>query len=242
MKNLNSRIAVVTGATGGMGVEIVRDLARDHVVYALGRNAGTLAELADLDNVEVVATDLAEDLLRGQGVPQLRELTRVDVLVHAAAIARNHTVERATTREWHAHLDLNVVVPAALSRELLPALREAAGQIVFINSGAGNGAHPGNTVYAVTKHALRGLADAMRKEESSNGVRVSTVSPGPTDTAMLRGLNEAQKIDYVPEHYIDPVEVARAIRFVVDAGESTQITNVDVRPRVELTDRNQPGR
>lgn len=220
-----------------MGVQIVRDLAVDHVVYALGRDPEALAGLAELENVEVVASDMVEDLLRGEGVAQLRELTRVDVLVHAAAIARNHTVERATIGEWHAHLDLNVIVPAALSRQLLPALREAAGQVVFINSGAGNGAHPGNTVYAVTKHALRGLADAMRREESNNGVRVSTVSPGPTDTAMLRGLNQSQGIEYVPEHYIDPVEIARAVRFVVDAGESTQITNVDVRPRVELADR-----
>lgn len=229
--------AIVTGATGGMGIHIVKDLARDHVVYALGRNAEALAQLAGIENVVTVETDIVADVLGGAGVEKLSGLESVDVLVHAAAIARNMSVETATVEEWHAHLDLNVVVPAELTRQLLPQLRAAAGQIVFINSGAGNGAHPGNTVYAVSKHALRGLADAVRKEEAGNGVRVSTVSPGPTDTNMLRGLMEAQDKDYQPEFYIDPVEIANAIRFVVDAGVTTQITNVDVRPRVELGDR-----
>ncbi|BAC19147.1 oxidoreductase, short chain dehydrogenase/reductase family protein [Corynebacterium efficiens YS-314] len=237
---MSEAVAVVTGATGGMGVEIVRDLARDHRVYALGRNAGVLAQLEGIDNVVAVETDIVSDLLgdNGAGIPQLPDLRRVDVLVHAAAIAHNRSVESATVRDWHDHLDLNVVVPAELTRQLLPALRAAQGQIVFINSGAGTGAHPGNTIYSASKHALRGLADALRREESVAGVRVSTVSPGPTDTPMLRGLVEDKGGEYRPEWYIEPVEVARAIRFVVDAGETTQITNVDVRPRVELADRN----
>lgn len=237
---MSEAVAVVTGATGGMGVEIVRDLARDHRVYALGRNAEVLAQLEKVDNVVAVEADIVSDILgdNGHGIPQLHDLQRVDVLVHAAAIAHNRSVESATVRDWHDHLDLNVVVPAELTRQLLPAVREAQGQIVFINSGAGTGAHPGNTIYSASKHALKGLADALRREESTNGVRVSTVSPGPTDTPMLRGLVEDKGGAYRPEWYIEPVEVARAIRFVVDAGETTQITNVDVRPRVELADRN----
>lgn len=230
-------VAVVTGATGGMGYEIVRDLARDHEVYALGRNEEALMELAEIDNVNTVATDLVADVLGGAGVEKLSSLARVDVLVHAAAIARHASVESSTVDEWHQHLDLNVIAPSELTRQLLGALRAAEGQVIFINSGAGNGAHPNNTIYAVSKHALRGLADALRKEEANNGVRVSTVSPGPTDTAMLRGLMDSQGNDYTPEIYIDPREVAEAIRFVVSAGATTQITNVDVRPRVELGDR-----
>lgn len=220
-----------------MGVEIVKNLARDHEVYALGRNKEVLEELARLDNVVAVDTDIVADVLDGGGIDKLKDVDRVDVLIHAAAIAHHHSVETARRDDWYKHLDLNVVVPAELTRQLLEPLRSAQGQVVFINSGAGQGAHPGNTVYAVSKHALRGLADALRKEESGYGVRVSTVSPGPTDTPMLRGLMEEKSATYRPEFYIDPVEVAGAIRFVVDAGPTTQITNVDVRPRVELSDR-----
>lgn len=234
---LKTKIAVLTGATGGMGIEIAKDLARDHIVYALGRNPEQLQALSEIDGVEIVETDVVDDVLEKGGVDKLKNLERVDTLVHAAAVARDATVESGSAAEWRAHLDLNVVVPAELSRQLLPALRAAAGHIIFINSGAGNGPHPGNTIYAASKHALRGLADAFRKEEANNGVRVTTVSPGPTDTAMLRGLMDAQGQEYKPGLYIEAKEIANAIRFVIDAGETTQITNVDVRPRVELADR-----
>lgn len=234
-------IAIVTGATGGMGREIVADLARTHHVYALGRNDTALAELGALARVTPVATDLVVDLLDTEEAPTcvqtLMDLQRVDVVVHAAAIATKFSVESASVVDWRHAMDVNVHVPAELTRRLLPALRAARGTAIFINSGAGRGSYGDNIVYAATKHALYALADGLRKAESTAGVRVSTVAPGPTDTPMLEGLYAQDGKDYVPEHYIEPVEVARAIRLVVDAGESTQITDVAVRPRIEIADR-----
>lgn len=230
------KVAVVTGATGGMGLEIIRDLVEDHTVFALGRNEEKLQELAEIPGVISIESDILADVLERGGVEKLSQLGHVDTLIHAAAVARNYSVESSSVEQWRAHLELNVIVPAELTRQLLPALRAAKGQIIFINSGAGTGAHPGNTIYAASKHALRGLADSLRKEEAGVGVRVSTISPGPTDTEMLRGLMQAQGIEYRPELYIEPKEIASAIRYVIDAGSSTQITNVDVRPRIELGD------
>jgi len=234
-------IAIVTGATGGMGREIVAELARTHHVYALGRNDDALAELGALSNVTPVSTDLVTDLLGGAEAPspvaRLLDLTRIDVLVHAAAIATKFSVESARVHDWREAMDINVVAPAELTRRLLPALRAARGTVVFINSGAGRGSYGDNIVYAATKHALYAVADGLRKAESGAGVRVSTVAPGPTDTPMLERLQAQSGAEYVAEHYIEPVEVARAIRMVVDAGPSTQITDVSVRPRIEVGDR-----
>ena len=233
------KVAVVTGATGGMGVEIVADLLRDHDVWAIGRDADGLDRLGALAHVTAVQADLVTELLDEPtgALDEVLGLERVDILVHAAAVARRRTVEAASAEEWRTHLDLNVVVPAQLTRRLLPALRQAGGDVVFINSGAGDGAFPGNIVYAASKHALRALADGLRKEEAPAGVRVSTVAPGPTDTPMLETLVAQEGGTYTVEHYIDPDEVARAVRTAVDAGPSTQITEIAVRPRVELTDR-----
>ena len=221
------KTAVVTGATGGMGVEIIKDLARDHRVYALGRRAG---ELPEAENIVPVAIDLLS-LLDGSALPtELASLERVDVLVHAAARADKRSVESARPEDWRAQMDLNVHVPAELTRLLLPALRAAEGLAVFINSGAGIHSYGDNVIYAATKHALYALADGLRLGEL--GIRVSTVAPGPTDTPMLQGLQ-----DYNPEHVIAPVEVAKAIRATVDAGPTTQLTEVRVRPRIELNQR-----
>ncbi|OFS37596.1 SDR family oxidoreductase [Corynebacterium sp. HMSC069E04] len=221
------KTAVVTGATGGMGREIIKDLARDHRVYALGRRAG---ELPEAENIVPVGTDLLS-LLDGAALPtELSELERVDVLVHAAARADKRSVESASPEDWRAQMDLNVHVPAELTRLLLPALRAAEGLAVFINSGAGIHSYGDNVIYAATKHALYALADGLRLGEL--GIRVSTVAPGPTDTPMLQGLQ-----DYNPEHVIAPVEVAKAIRTTVDAGPTTQLTEIRVRPRIELNQR-----
>ncbi|HCT9181609.1 TPA: SDR family oxidoreductase [Corynebacterium aurimucosum] len=221
------KTAVVTGATGGMGAEIIKYLARDHRVYALGRRAG---ELPEAENIVPVAIDLLS-LLDGSPLPtELASLERVDVLVHAAARADKRSVESARPEDWRAQMDLNVHVPAELTRLLLPALRAAEGLVVFINSGAGIHSYGDNVIYAATKHALYALADGLRLGEL--GIRVSTVAPGPTDTPMLQGLQ-----DYNPEHVIAPVEVAKAIRATVDAGPTTQLTEIRVRPRIELNQR-----
>ena len=227
----NSKIAVVTGATGGMGKEIVANLVSDHHVYALGRDQAKLDELvaAHGDAVTVVAVDLAQELDAMDAT--LPALERVDVLVNGAAIAQAFSVESARLSDWRAHMELNVYAPAELTRVLLPGLRKAEGTAIFINSGAGRGGFGDNVVYAATKHALYALADGLRKSEQD--IRVTTIAPGPTDTAMFQGLSG----DYDKSHVIAPVEIAKAIRAVIDAGPTTQLTEVQVRPRIELADR-----
>ncbi|MFI7495209.1 SDR family oxidoreductase [Kocuria sp. M4R2S49] len=221
-------LAVVTGATGGIGRACVVDLARDHDVLALGRDAGRLAELAGLPHVTVRAADLT-DVAALPAV--VADLDRVDVLVHSAAVAGRTTVEAASVADWRAQLELNVVVPAELTRLLLPALRAARGKVVFLNSGSGLTAHAGDAVYAASKFALRALADSLRQEVEGDGIVVSSVHPGPVDTQMQRDIQARLGNEYVPERYIRPESVAAAVRAVVDAGEDAQLTSVSVRPR-----------
>ncbi|MFZ4842042.1 SDR family oxidoreductase [Mycetocola saprophilus] len=221
--------AIVTGATGGMGLEIVRALARTHDVIALGRSAARLAELDALAGVTARAVDLTRpDLIASE----LGDPGPVDVVVHAAALGDKFSVETATPSDWLTQLTVNVVAASELTRILLPTLREREGTVIFIGSGAGTNPVPGSSVYAASKHALRGLADSLRVEEEQYRVRVATVAPGQTDTEMLRGLIDTN--NYRPERYIRPESVAQAVRFVVDAPADVHLTDVAVRPRREL--------
>jgi len=223
-------VAVVTGATGGIGRACVADLARDHDVVALGRDTAQLAELAELAHVTVRAAELTDFAALPAAVG---DLDRVDVLVHSAAVAGRTTVEGASVGEWRAQLELNVVAPAELTRLLLPALRAARGTVVFVNSGSGFTARAGDAVYAASKFALRALADSLRQEVEADGVAVGSVHPGPVDTQMQREIQASLGNEYVPERYIRPESVAAAVRAVVDAGEDAQLTTVSVRPRAE---------
>lgn len=221
--------ALVTGATGGMGSAIVRDLASTHDVIAVGRNADALAALAR----ETGATAWELDITDFAAVAErLAALLRLDVLVHAAARGGSLSVETATPSDWAEHFALNVTAPAELTRLALPRLRAAEGTVVFIGSGAGTRPVPGSAVYTATKHALRGLADVLRIDEEPHRVRVVTLAPGQTDTAMLRANIPAAS--YAAERYIRPASVASTVRFVVDAPADVQLTDIAVRPRQEI--------
>ncbi|MCW2289616.1 NADP-dependent 3-hydroxy acid dehydrogenase YdfG [Leucobacter luti] len=232
-------VALVTGATGGMGQEIVTELSRTHHVIAVGRNEARLAALAaDIAagsaesapaRIETWQLDLSDPAAVGT---RIAALDRLDVLVHAAAISRNYRVDAATPADWAEHFAVNVTAPAELTRLSLPLLRDSEGTIVFIGSGAGTKPVPGNVVYSASKYALRGLADALRIEEEPQRVRVVTLAPGQTDTEMLRGLVPAEQ--YESGRYIQPSSVAGVVRFLVDAPADVQITDVAVRPRQEI--------
>ena len=222
--------ALVTGASSGMGRAIAADLARTHRVIAVGRDAERLSAVAAETGAEPWQVDVTDT---GALAERLAGLDRLDVLVHAAAVARTRRVDTATAADWDEQFSVNVVAPAELTRVALPLLRAAAGTIVFIGSGAGTRPVPGSAIYTASKHALRGLADVLRIDEEPHRIRVATVAPGQTDTAMLRSMIPADAYD--PARYIRPESVADTVRFVVDAPADVHLTDIAVRPRQEIS-------
>lgn len=231
-KHLPRPVALVTGATGGMGRHIVDDLARTHSVVALGRNAKVLAELAALGHVATHELDITDYRAL---ISVVEGLERLDVVVHAAAISVHYTVADAKPETWREHFETNVFAPAELTRLTLPLLRASQGTVIFIGSGASTKPAPGHAVYTASKHALQGLADTLRIDEATTAVRVSTIAPGPTDSGMLRAMQREAGDGYNAEHYIRPATIAAAVRYVVDAPPDAQLTDIAVRPRIELS-------
>lgn len=216
-------VAVITGGTSGIGSAIVQELAKTHFVYAIGRSAKALETLNHQENIRGIQLELTDHQAQKQFIASL---SRLDVLIHSAAIADKLSVEQATPDLWQKQFAVNVFAPAELTRLSLPALRQSQGQIVFINSGSGTLALEGHAVYSASKFALHAIAHALRKEESANGVRVATVAPGPTDTPLNPRSESAD-----PLSFSKPTSVAAAVRLIVDATEDTQITDIAVRPR-----------
>ncbi|MDO5663429.1 MAG: SDR family NAD(P)-dependent oxidoreductase, partial [Brachybacterium sp.] len=193
-------------------------------VIAIARSEDTLADLArEQPRIEPRPADLTSGDFEGL-IPE-----RVDALVHAAGISPSaRTVEDATIEDWTQAFTLNVISGAELIRRALPALRTSRGTVVLVNSGAGIVPTPRNTVYGATKHALRALANGLRADEEERGVRVTSVFPGPTDTPMFTG-------DVPRDQLIEAASVARAIISAVTATDDVQLTEIQVRPRRELS-------
>jgi len=225
-------LVVVTGASSGIGAEIAVDLAQDRTVIAIGRDDRRLAHVASRA-ADGAIIPLVLDLGDPAAIEEaLAGIPRVDAVVHGAALLPHTTAVNATVDLWRELLDVNVVAPAELTRVLLPRLRDTRGTVVFIGSGASRRAAAGHVVYGATKHALQAYADALRQETEADGVRVSTVSPGPTATA---GALAAEGLTRDEDgRRILPATVARSVRHVIDAPADTQITEVWVRPRAEL--------
>ncbi|NLT27089.1 MAG: SDR family oxidoreductase [Microbacteriaceae bacterium] len=223
-------IALVTGASSGIGREIARDLARTHEVIALGRDRARLAEVGADRALAAELTDPAALADDGPIAELLGGFDRLDVLVHSAAVG-TAAFERTDAAEWHRQFDTNVIAPALITRLALPLLRAARGTVVFIGSGVSVRPAREMGAYVATKHALKGLADTLRLEVEPDGIRVATVMPGQVATPMQVELQAGLGGEYRPDDYLEPASVAGVVRFVVDAGDDAQIADVLVRPR-----------
>ncbi|HEX2416703.1 MAG TPA: SDR family oxidoreductase [Micromonosporaceae bacterium] len=217
-------IVMVTGATGGIGSALVEMLRkRGDEVYGVGRDEQRLTALG----VRPVVADLARPETLEAAVPSLE---RLDVLVHNAGIVTLGKIADTPYHVWRDHLNVNLAAAAELTRLLLPALRAAQGQVVFVNSGAGFNAGPNWGAYAASKFGLRALADALRAEERS--LRVASIHPGRTATEMQRSVRGQEGAEYDPDEYIQPDTVARLIITALDTTPDAELIEMKVRYRI----------
>lgn len=124
---------------------------------------------------------------------------------------------------------VNVAAPRLLTSLLLPSLKRAGGDIVFINSSLGVRAKAGAASYAASKHALRALADAVRQEVNERGIRVLSVYPGKTATPMQEALCRAQGVPYEPEKLLQPEDIARILLSAVTLQRTAEVTDIQIR-------------
>ena len=224
-----TRAHLLTGAGSGIAAILAqRLLARGDDVLAIARSEERAEEMArELPG----ATLLVADLAHPESVESLSLPASLDSLVHAAGVVELGPVSGLSVAALASTLRVNLVAPAVLTRVALPALRAARGTVVFVNSGAGQVAHPTWGAYAASKHGLRALADSLRAEEAEHGVRVTSVYPGRTATPMQENVHAQEGKDYDPASWIRPETVAEAILGVLDLGEDATVPDLSVKPR-----------
>ena len=221
---LAGRVALVTGASRGIGAAIARRLAREGAQVALvARDERALEALAaELGNGSVAAAcdlhlpgaaDVVQAALDDLGVDA------PDILVNNAGaflIAPAHETSVDLFRET---LELNLTAPFAFVRVFLPEMRRrASGHVVTVGSIADRAIFPGNAAYAASKHGLRALHEVLRAELRGSGVRASLVSPGPVDTGLWDVVDPDRREGFTPRaQMLDVSSVADAVSYVVTA-------------------------
>lgn len=200
---------LVTGATGGIGRAIVSELLKEgHLVLATGRNRSTLEDIRR-EGAGILEADLSnaaglDRVARAAGAPDAVILASgVGAFLHAHELS-DETIDRM--------LEVNAASPMKLLRRLLPGMMaRGAGQIIFIASAAGKVATKKASVYAASKAALLGYADALRLEMAPHGITVTSINPGPVDTPFLDlAASSADYRESMAGYLTSPEKVAEA--------------------------------
>lgn len=232
---MNPRVAVVTGASSGIGAASARALAGDgfQVVCAARRKDRLEALAAEIGGTAVVC-DVTDDA----SVAELAaSVDRVDVLVNNAGGAIGaDPVAVADPADWQRMYDLNVLGVLRVTKALLPAIRAAQGLILTVGSTAGRIAYPGGAGYTAAKHGTQVMIETLRLELLGEPIRVTEIAPGMVHTeefSLKRYDGDQGKADAIYADVDSPLlaeDVAETIRWVASLPRHVNIDELVLRP------------
>jgi 3-oxoacyl-[acyl-carrier protein] reductase len=231
MSKLHGKVALVTGASKGIGAGIARELAAGGaavaVNYATDRT-GAEAVVGEIEAAGGRAVAVPGNVSQAADVARLlaetrRAFGRLDILVNNAGVYAAMPVQEMTEDEFHREFDTNVLGPLLVIRESLRHFGPAGGSVINIGSGASRMCPPGYSVYAATKAALDAVTGVLAKELAPRKVRVNSVNPGATlsDGTRAAGLYgtgsefEKQLVAMTPLGRVGtPEDVAKVVAFL----------------------------
>ncbi|HEX9707141.1 MAG TPA: SDR family oxidoreductase [Steroidobacteraceae bacterium] len=238
---MKSKVALVTGASSGIGTAVVRRLASDgYSVMAAGRDAARTAKVAsELPSVLTWVGDLTSSEACGKLIAAcVKAFGRLDVLVNNAGVYHIANAEETTDAIWRQTIDINLGTPFFLSRAALPQLRLRKGVIVNIASDWGLVGGGNAVAYCASKGGLVLMTRAMAIDHAAEGVRINAVCPGDVETPMLyrsgatHGLNAKSALREANAgsrtgRVTSPAEVAALIAFLVSS-DAAQINGASI--------------
>ncbi|NMG09454.1 3-oxoacyl-[acyl-carrier-protein] reductase [Brasilonema sp. UFV-L1] len=241
LQTLRGQVALVTGASRGIGRAIAQELAKGgaNIVVNYASSSNAAEEVVDtITKAGGSAIALQADVSQAHQVEALvntvmEKFNRVDILVNNAGITRDTLLLRMKPEDWQAVIDLNLTGVFLCTRTVSKImLKQRSGRIINITSVAGQMGNPGQANYSAAKAGVIGFTKTIAKELASRGITVNAVAPGFIATDMTSGINAEEIIKYIPlGRYGQPEEVAGMVRFLAADSAAAYITgqvfNVD---------------
>ncbi|HTH02329.1 MAG TPA: 3-oxoacyl-[acyl-carrier-protein] reductase, partial [Vicinamibacterales bacterium] len=230
----SNRVAIVTGASRGIGRAIAEQLARQGatvVAAARGENARAVADgiQAAGGRAEAVALDVTDSAAAERVVASVLERhARIDILVNNAGITRDQLLLRMKRDDWDAVLATNLTAAFTLTQAVLkPMIRQRGGRVICVGSVVGQSGNAGQANYAASKAGLIGFVKSVALEVASRGITANVVTPGLIETEMTRAMTGEARDEWaakIPLRRLGtPADVASAVCFLA-SDEASYIT------------------
>ena len=232
-KLLEGKVAIVTGASRGIGRAVSVALAQEAATVVLAaRSIQELQRTADMvsqagGKSQTVVTELADE----GSIKNLVKVTgekygRLDILVNNAGVTHSAKLEDTLTEDWEHCLRVNARAPFILCREAMPLLKESkAAHIINIASVVGVKGYPLQSAYTASKHALRGMTISLAEELRGSNIRVHVLCPGGVDTDMV----DRVRPDIAKDELINPEEIAELVLYLVTHKGNAVVDELRIR-------------
>ena len=247
-QQLSGKVALVAGASSGIGAATALELARAGAAVALSarradRLAGLVAQIEALGGMALaLAGDMAVEAEAIRAVEDTAaQLGRIDILINSAGVMQAGGIQGADLAEFRRVYEINVFGTLYTCAAAVPhMLRQGGGDIVNITSLAGRKGGPQTNAYSGSKHAANSMTDAMRQELGGKNIRVSILMPGATRTEVADNISNPNWRSAISAHVskdgaVQPSEIGETIVFMLSLPRHVNISEITVRPTTDTT-------
>ena len=239
--NIEGKVVVITGASGGLGAATARHLSALGATVVLGaRRIERIQDLArELAGNEGKALAVQTDVTRSAQVQALVNAAidrygRIDVMINNADIMPHSPLDRLRIDDWDRTIDVNIKgVLYGIAAALPPMQRQKSGHFINVSSVAGHKVRPSSAVYAATKHAVLAISEGLRLEVKPYNIRTTVISPGAIDTDLPDSITEpdiAASVRKIYEIAIPAESFARAVAFAIGQPDDIDVNEILFRP------------
>jgi NADP-dependent 3-hydroxy acid dehydrogenase YdfG len=244
---LANRVALVTGASSGIGKAIAIALAAaGATVVAVARRAGRLKETVDTieaagGNSVALAGDVSEEkVATGVVAETVKRFGRLDILVNSAGTMQAANVQNADTAQWRRMIEVNLLATLYTCHAALGTMRaQGSGNIINIGSLACRTTSPLYNSYSTSKFGMNAMTDGLRQEVGPHGIRVCMIAPGPTRTEVAEGITDPTHREAIRAYVnqagaLEPQDVAATVVFISSMPPRVNISEVWIRATTDV--------
>jgi 3-oxoacyl-[acyl-carrier protein] reductase len=230
---LKNKIALITGASRGIGRELALRFSREGIHVAItGRDEKELKQVADeikKNGIEslIILADLKDKNAPGKIISEVvKKFGALDILINNAGFAINKPFEKHSIDEWEDLMAINSRAPFFITQAALPYLKKSSlPTVINISSAVGRLGYPDQAAYTASKHALMGWTKSLAKEVQKDGIRVHVIAPGGVATDMIAKMRP----DIKKEELIQTKEIADVVMFLLSLKGNAMIDELNLR-------------